>query len=290
MLFPFLDSQILARGFAAGSNHASKELLEAIVKRRFWLVWFLAGAGAGALQAEPVAVRHPEGVVRGFLVLRAPDSSILANGDLVQFVRGGRVTSRLLFHFRDGSLQDETAVYMENGRFRLVSDHLIQRGPSFPHPMEVSIDAASGRVTVRHREDGKEQVIEEQMELPSDLANGLTLTLLKNIAPDVTSTTVSMVAATPRPRLVKLVITRGAEEPFSVGHASYKATRFNIKVEIGGLAGLIAPLLGKQPKDASVWILGGDAPGFVKSESQLYEGGPLWSIELAAPDSPPKGH
>ena len=260
------------------------------MERRSWLVWFfLAGAGAGALRAESVAVRHSEGVVRGFLVLRAPDGSILANGDLIQFARGGQVRSRLVFHFKDGSLQDDTAVYTENGRFQLVSDHLIQRGPSFPHPMEVSIDASSGRVTVRHREDGKEQVIEEQMELPSDLANGLTLTLLKNIAPDVTSTTLSMVAATPKPRLVKLLVTRGGEEPFSVGHASYKATRFNIKVEIGGLPGLIAPLLGKQPKDSSVWILGGEAPGFVRSESQFYAGGPLWRIELAAPDSPPKG-
>jgi len=203
------------------------------VTRRFWFVWFfLAGAVAGALRAESVAVRHPEGVVRGFFVLRAPDGSILGNGDLIQFARGGRVTSRLVFHFRDGSLHDETAVYTENGRYQLVSDHLIQRGPSFPHPMEVSIDAASGRVTVRHREDGKERVIEQQMELPSDLANGLTLTLLKNIDPDAISATVSMVAATPKPRLVRLMITRGADEPFSIGHASYKATRFNVKVEM----------------------------------------------------------
>lgn len=262
-----------------------------IVKQRFWLVWsFLAGsAAAGALRAESVAVRHPEGVVRGFLVLRAPDGSIIANGDLVQSARGVRVTSRLSFHFRDGSLQDETTVYTENGRFQLVSDRLIQRGPSFPHPMEVSIEAASGRVTVRQSADGKEQVIEEKMDLPPDLANGFTLTLLKNIAPDMVSTTVSMVVATPKPRLVKLVITRAGDDPFSVGRARYNATRFNVKIEIGGLAGLIAPLLGKQPKDASVWILGGEAPGFVKSESQFYGGGPLWRIELAAPDSPPKG-
>ena len=264
--------------------------MKIIAKRRFRLILlFLAGSiGAGALQAESVTVRHPEGVVRGFLVLRALDGAVLANGDLIQFVRGGRVTSRLVFHFRDGSLQDETAVYTERGRFQLVSDHLVQRGPSFPHPVEVSIDAASGRVTVRHRDEGREQVIEEQMELPSDLANGMTLTLVKNIAPELLSTTVTMVVATPKPRLVKLVITRAGDEPFSVGRASYKAARFNVKVEIGGIAGLIAPLLGKQPKDASVWILGGDAPGFVRSESQFYQGGPLWRIELAAPDYPAK--
>jgi hypothetical protein len=263
-------------------------VLTIIAKRRFWAALLvLAGSiGGGPLRADSVAVRYAEGVVRGFLILRGADGSILANGDLIQFLRDGRVTSRLVFHFRDGSLQDETAVYTERGRFQLVSDHLIQRGPSFPHPMEVSIDAASGRVTVRHRDEGKEQLIEERMELPPDLANGMVLTLAKNIAADALSTTVSMVAATPKPRLVKLVITRAGDEPFSVGRASYKATRFNVKVEIGGIAGLIAPLLGKQPKDASVWILGGDAPGFVRSESQFYQGGPLWRIELAAPDYP----
>ena len=242
--------------------------------------------GAGTLRAESVAVRYTEGVVRGFLVLRGPDGAVIADGDSIQFARSGRVTNRLVFHFRDGSLQDETAVYTQRERFQLVSDHLIQRGPSFPHPMEVSIDAASGRVTVRHRDDDKEEVIEERMELPADLANGTVLTLVKNFAPDAVPMTVSMVVATPKPRLVKLLITRAGDERLSVGRASHKATRFNVKVEIGGIAGLLAPLFGKQTKDASVWILEGDAPGFVASESQFYQGAPLWRIELTAPNYP----
>ncbi len=259
------------------------------MKRRFCLSLLCAASlfSAGALNAEPVAVRHAEGVVRGFLVLRSVDSgAVIANGDLIQFSRGDRVTSRLVFHFKDGSLQDETAVFTQRGRFRLLSNHLVQRGRSFPHPMEVWIDATGGNVTVRHRDDGKDEIIEKRMELPSDLANGMMVTLLKNIRPDVPSTTVSMLFATPKPRLVKLEITRMGEEPFSVGRSSYKATRFNVKVEIGGLAGLIAPLLGKQPKDTLVWIVGGDAPGFVRSEGQFYEGGPVWRVELASPDYP----
>jgi hypothetical protein len=231
-------------------------------------------AGGRVLRAEPVAVRHPEGLVRGFLVLRAPDGTVLANGDLIQSSRRERVTTRLVFHFRDGSLQDETTVYSQRGTFQLLSDHLVQRGPSFPHPMEVSIDATGGRVTVRYDDDGKEKVIEERMELPPDLANGMMLTLLKNISPDAASTTLSTLVVTPKPRLVKLAITPAGIEPFSVRRASYKATRFNVRIEIGGIAGLIAPLLGKQPKDASVWIIGSEAP-FVRSESQFYQGGPL---------------
>lgn len=255
------------------------------MKRPFWVGFLLAGVfEAGALTADNVAVRHAEGLVRGFLVLRSLDGRLLASGDLIQTSRGERVMSRVVFRFQDGSIQDETAVFSEKGQFRLLSDHLIQRGPSFPRPLEVSIDAVSGRVTVRYQEEGGQgKLLEEQMALPSDLSNGLLLTLLKNLPPEVASTTVSMVFATPKPRLVKVVITRVGQEAFSAGGASHEADRFNLKIQIGGLAGLIAPLIGQQPHDTSVWILGGEAPGFVKSEGPMYQGGPVWRIELASP-------
>lgn len=237
-----------------------------------------------AAAGEPVSVRHAEGLVHGFLVLHSLDGTILAHGDLIQTSRGSRVTSRLVFHFKDGSVQDETAVFTQSGRFRLLTDRLIQRGPSFPHPQEVSIDAVAGRVTVKHRDnDGAEKVIDERMPLPDDLANGLVLTLVKNIAPDAAASTVSMVVATPKPRLVKLVLSRAGEDRFAVGGGSYKVTRFAAHIEIGGIAGVAAKLLGKQPPDASVWILEGEAPGFVKSESVFFQDGPLWQIELASP-------
>ena len=251
------------------------------------LIFLGGGSDPGVMPAETVAVRHEEGVVHGFLALTSLDGTPLAGGDLIQTSRGDRVTSRLAFHFKDGSIQDETAVFRGRGRFQLLSDHLIQRGPSFPHPLELSIDTASGRVRVRYRDGaGEEKVSDERMPLPADLANGMTLTLLKNIAPDAVSTTVSMLAATPKARLVRLVITREGEETFTVVRASHKATRFKVKVEIPGAAGLVAPLVGKQPHDTLVWILGGEAPGFVKSEGPLYSGGPVWRIELAAPSWP----
>ena len=248
---------------------------------------FLGALLASAVSpAETVAVRHPEGLVRGFLTLRALDGTALADGDLIQSAKGDRVTSRLVFRFRDGSLHDETAVFTQRGRFRLVSDHLVQRGPSFPNPLDVWIDATSGNVKIRYREKGEEKSIEEREELPEDLANGLMLVLLKNIPADPVSTSVSALAATPKPRKVKYVVSVAGEDPFSVGGASHKATRYRVKVEIGGVAGLIAPIIGKQPPDTFVWILGGDAPGFVRSEGPLFQGGPIWRIELAWPDYP----
>src|SRR6185369_9109290 len=113
-------------------------------------------------------------------------------------------------------------------------------------------------------------------------ANGMILTLLKNFrSPPPAS--VSMVVATPKPRLVKLAIATAGQDSFSTGGVSRKATHYVLKVEIGGLAGVLAPLLGKQPPDTHVWILGGEAPAFVKSEQFLYLGGPVWRIELSNP-------
>ena len=235
------------------------------------------------LLGEAVPVRYPEGIVHGFLVLRALDGTALASGDLIQTSRGDRVTVRLVFRFKDGSVQDETAVYSQRRTFRLISNHLIQKGPAFPRPLEMTLSCDTGRVTVRYSDDGQQKVAEEQMELPPDLANGMILTLLKNVGRDQSSLKMSMVAATPKPRLVKLEVAGEGEDEFHVGGSLRKATRYVVKIEIGGLAGLVAPLLGKDPPDSHVWILRGEAPAFVRSEQPLYLGGPMVRIELTSP-------
>ncbi len=71
------------------------------------------------LKAQPVTVRQTEGAVHGFLTLSSLDGDVVANGDLEQVAHGSRVTSRLVFHFKDGSLQDETTVFSQSGHFRL---------------------------------------------------------------------------------------------------------------------------------------------------------------------------
>lgn len=238
---------------------------------------------SGAM-AEPVPVRHVEGTVHGFLVLRTQEGHRIATGDLIQVVRGDRVTSRLVFHFGDGSIDDETAVFSQRGNFQLITDHHLQKGPSYPHPMDVTIDVRRGQVTVRSTEkDGKEKVTTDQMDLPTDLSNGLLLSLIKNIRPDMPETKVSMVVATPKPRLVKLAISPHGEEPFSLAGSPRKAMHYRIKIELGGVTGVVAPLIGKAPPDIQIWILGGKAPSFVKEEGALYQGGPIWSIQLTSP-------
>jgi len=265
-------------------------IMKRAISQRLWRASIAVLVGCAALfpparmAAEPVPTRHTEGLVHGFLVLRTLDGDTIANGDLSQVVHGDRVTNRLVFHFNDGSVHEETAVFSQRSHFRLLTDHLVQKGPTFEHSLDVSINASAGQITVHSTDEkGKEKAVTGHLDLPSDLANGLVFTLLKNIRPEAPQTTVSMLAATPKPRLVKLAITSQGEEPFSVAGSGRKATHFVVKIERGGAAGIVAPIIGKQPPDIHVWILEGEAPAFVKSEGPLFFGGPIWRIELASP-------
>jgi hypothetical protein len=239
---------------------------------------------AVSVSASPVGVRYQEGALHGFVVLSTLDGNPIAEGDLTQVPQGNRITSHLVFRFKDGSLQEETTIFSQRHYFRLISYHQVQKGPAFPHPTEVTIVPATGQVTVQYTEDdGKEKTDSQRLRLPPELANGILFVLLKNLPANAPSTELPMVVATPKPRLIKLAISSAGKNSFSLAGAAREAQNYVIKIEMGGVTGLVAPLVGKQPPDSHVWLVGGEPPTVVKSEAIAYPGGPIWRVELVAP-------
>ena len=214
--------------------------------------------------AKSVVIRYPEGVSHGFLVLRTLDGTTIADGESTQVAQGDRVTNRMWFKFTDGSIYQQTMIFSQRGTFRLVSDHVFQKGPTFKRPMETAIDTTNGQVMVRYTDHGEDKVLSERLEMPPDVANGMLFTVLKNVKQNAPKTMVSYVAATPKPRLVNLEVIPEGQEPFSIGRYTHKAMRYAVKVKIGGLAGAITSLLGKQPPNIQVWILANDAPALIR--------------------------
>lgn len=236
-----------------------------------------------SLPAEVIPVHHVEGVTHGFVVMRNSTGQIIAYGDMVQETHHGRVTSRLTFHYHDGSLYDDTTIYTEHGVFRVLSDHLIEKGPSFKQPMETWVNAETGQFKARTFDKDKPQYISQKLKIPADLANGIIYVVLKNISPKTPTTTVSMVVGMPKPRIVKLVITPQVDGPYFIDGSRRKAIHYLVKIDIGGVAGVVAPIIGKQPADTNVWIAADVVPTFLKSQGPLYDGGPIWNIELTIP-------
>jgi hypothetical protein len=227
--------------------------------------------------AEAISVQFSEGITRGFPVLRAANGTKLAQGDLTQIARGDRVESRLVFRFTDGSLYDEGVVFSQRGTFSLLGYRIIQRGPSFPETIDASIDRESGRYTVRYRadQDSPEDVVSGRMTLPDDVYNGMIGVVLKNLPPRG-SATVQILAFTPKPRVVKLLLEPATQDTVLVADSLERATRYLIKPQLG----LFASLLVSDLAPMQTWILEGEAPSFLRFEGPLYFLGPVWRIEL----------
>ena len=191
------------------------------------------------------------------------------------------MTSRLTLHLPGSSVDDDTTVFSQRGHYALISDHRIQRGPFFSDPSDSTI-TASGDVTIKKvGKDGQEKIETNHLDVPPDLANGLIATLLTNIPADSPEFQVGMFAASGKGRLLHVRVTPEGKSSFSVAGMRYKLSVFRLHPELGGVAGAVAPLVGKEPADALAYVLEGKTPTIVREVGQLAMGGPIISIELA---------
>ena len=215
------------------------------------------------------------------MVARSENGKIIAQVDFTQDVQGDEVTMHLSYHFADGSIDDEMTTYRQKDTFQLVRDHHIQKGPFFAKPIDFAVKADSGITTSRTTDrNGKTHVSSEHIDLPADLANGIVGTLLVNVPQNTAPFRVGMVAPLGGGRMIRLLISPEGERPFQTGGQTVKATVFRIHPELGGIVGLIARLIGIQPKDVMVWVQEGDAPVVVRIVGQLGGYGPVVSSEL----------
>lgn len=233
--------------------------------------------------AQTIPVHQREGATHGFLVIRNQAAATVGSGELIQVTRGNAVTSRLIFRFKDGSVDDETTQYSQDKGFHLISDRHIQRGPFFPHPIDTTVDLAALRVKAVQLDKGPDSATDEHMDLPPDLSNGILLVLIKNIQSDSKAAKVPYLAFSPKARLVKLAISNVGRESFRIAGHPFPAEHYLIKVELGGITGVVAPLVGKRPSDIDVWVSSGKVPAIVRLDGPLYMGGPILSIQPANP-------
>src|SRR5436309_14890147 len=99
-----------------------------------------------ALFAEMIPVRHTEGLIHGFLLVLTFEGKALADGQMTQDAQGDRVTNALIFRFKDGSIYEHSTVFSRRRTFRLWSEHLIQRRPSFEQRVDTAINASTRQV------------------------------------------------------------------------------------------------------------------------------------------------
>jgi len=240
----------------------------------------LMSLGAAAA-AEPIAVRHIQRPMHKFMVARSEDGKIIARGEFSQMVQGDAVTMHLNYKFVDGSIDEETTTYRQQGTFRLVRNHHIQKGPFFAKPSDYEVEAATGIATSRTVDKrGNVNVENHHIDLPDDVSNGFVGTLLLNVAQNTAPFRVGILAPVGGGRLIRILISAEGEQSFHMGGQTLKAAVFRVHPELGGIVGVIAPLIGLQPKDVMVWVVEGGDPAVVRIVGQLGGYGPVVSSEL----------
>jgi len=252
------------------------------MKRRvFFVSAFFAITFGAAAPAEPIPVKHIQRPMHRLMVTRTEAGKIIASGEFSQVVQGDEVTMRLTNRFVDGSFDEETTTYRQQGSFRLERYHHIQKGPFFVKPVDFTVEAATGIATSRTADkNGKIHVESEHMDLPDDLANGFVGTLLLNVPRNTAPFRVGLLAPVGGGRSIRILISPEGEQPFHMTGQTLKATVFRIHPELGGIVGVIARLIGLQPKDVMVWVLEGEDPAVVRIVGQLGGYGPVVSSEL----------
>ena len=238
-------------------------------------------------EAAPIEARFPEDETHGNLLVRSLAGETIGQGEMTQVIRDGdRVENRLVFRFKDGSFHDENVTFSQLGVFTLMTYRLVQRGPSFPEQLNVSIDRGTGEYSVRSKTREKEDVLVGQTDLPKDVYNGMLIIVSKNLLG--ADGIVSIFAFTPTPHVIKVQLLARDTEPGQVGDRSSKATQYVFKPQIGMIQELLGKAAGRLPAQFQYdcWIMVNETPSFVKFEGPLQLMGPTVRIE---PVSPPNG-
>jgi hypothetical protein len=255
---------------------------------------WLQGIGCGALLAvvaaghgvAQIAVKHPVGARHGFLTVRTQSGVAMGYAELSEYAVGDVVTVDMAYHFLDGSLDEEVSSFRQGKTFEFLSDHHVQKGKFFKTQSDMLVEA-NGKATVKSiGKDGKEKVDTAQMQITPDLANGMVGTVMENIPASAGEFKLAMIAPTPKPLAIKLDITPEGEQTFRIAGTSRKAHVFRVRPQIGGVIGVVAAMINKQPADITISVLEGEVPTIVRIQQQLAEGTPMLDIEMAGASFP----
>jgi hypothetical protein len=168
----------------------------------------------------------------------------------------------------------------------LITYRLVQRGPSFPEQLDVTIDRGSAQYTVRSQRgtQGKENVQSGQFDLPKDVYNGMLIMVAENL-PKGADATVSVLAFTPAPKVVPVLLHAREEQSIQIGDRSGKATQFVFTPQLGMIQEWLGKVTGKLPPEFhyDCWMMVEGIPSFVQYEGPLQLLAPILRIELGSP-------
>jgi hypothetical protein len=232
--------------------------------------------------AAPVEMRLTEGVSNGFVIVKDQDGEVLAEGEVSQVATGaGRVVNRMLLRFKDGSVHDESVIFSQNHVLKMLQYQLEQKGPAFPNPIKVTLNGDTGAYTVRQGRSANDET-KGKVGLPSDVYNGLTITLLKNL-PSPSERRFHLISFDPEATMHEVVVAPVGTDEVQVAGKSTKAVHYRMKPVLAWWVKTLAWITNKRIPQYDFWLTKEALPAFVRFDGPLYGDGPVWRILQTVP-------
>ena len=167
-------------------------------------------------------------------------------------------------------MHDERTTYSQRGVFRLEAYHLTQSGPSFPGA-DVAFDRKSwplpgedAREGRRARGDGERRVRDaagSRQRPDAPLAQ-------EHAARGTGHRPAGGVHA--EAALSRMELHQEGEDRIVFAGDPKQAARHLVDLEIGGVTGVVASVIGKNPPDLRYWLALGDIPAFVRFQGAMF--------------------
>ena len=242
----------------------------------------LIGLGMVLCLASPawaVETLFPEQAASRSLTVSTPDDKPLGHGTLTQWTEGDRLHIVLSYDYADGRRIDESAVLLQQPE--LVQERWTWRERKDGQTTrQFTIEFGTGRATGLIRQDGKPRRYNERLKVePGRTFAGVGFAAAaKNLLPRLRQgedVELRALAFTPKPRAVKVKVSREGTESFTRGGKTLSADRVIIHPEIG-----LASLVVKAP-DTELYFTGSEPPMMLGGEGPILEpGDPLVRTEV----------
>jgi hypothetical protein len=255
-------------------SHPERRLLRATSGAFLAAVMCLLVLPPGAYAADP------EGMARGYPVLRDSGGKALADGDFVQWREGEKLHVRIKYRFTDGRRVEEQAIFRQKPRLVQESwswsEH--QRGKLQRH---FQVNFSSGRVEAKKLEKGgqlKQWSKSIEVEPGRTFAGfGFTLAIKANRDRLVKGERIELkgIGFTPKPRVASVELSHGGLDHMRMAARDLRGDHFVIHPKVPWFAKLFV----KVP-DTHIWLTSPPA-AFLRWEGPLAEvGDPMVRVDL----------
>jgi hypothetical protein len=219
--------------------------------------------------AQAVEVTHPEGNLRGFPIISEKGHRV-AIGFVAQWLDGDRLKCDTRYDFEDGRISDEKVTLRQKPE--LIQDSWFWEERKDGRVLRrIHVDFETGMANAMKLEKGKPKTWTAKLKIhPGQTFAGSGVSYaIKNLRDRLVAghpVTLSVVAYTPKPRMVDVRIRHAGREPLHFVGRDLLADRFVLHPEVSWLVQLIA-----HPPDNYYWLYKDDPAGFLQFQGPLQE-------------------